>query len=213
MIRVVLVDDHAVLRAGLAALLAATEDIVCVGTAGDGPTALQIIEHVAPDVVVLDLSMPGQSGVDVLRALRARNSTARVLVLTSFSEEELVVEAVQAGADGYLLKQSEAETILDGIRSAAAGAAPVDPTVARSLLQSLRVHGQGELLTEREREVLELVRQGQPNKSIARRLDISEHTVKAHVTRILQRIGVSDRTQAALWAERHIRHGSSDARP
>jgi DNA-binding NarL/FixJ family response regulator len=128
----------------------------------------------------------------------------RVLVLTSFGQPDLVLDAVHAGADGYLLKHSEGETLLDGLRVVAAGGSPFDPSVARWLVADVRERGQGELLTDREREVLELVRQGHPNKVIARRLCISERTVKAHVTHILQRIGVTDRTQAALWAERHL---------
>jgi DNA-binding NarL/FixJ family response regulator len=126
-------------------------------------------------------------------------------VLTSFSDADLVVEAFRAGADGYLLKHQEAEAILDAVRVIAAGGAPVDPLVAPSVIADLRDRGQGELLSDREREVLELVRQGHPNRTIARRLSITEGTVKTHVTHILQRIGASDRTQAALWAERRLR--------
>lgn len=204
MIRVVVVDDHAVVRRGIASLLDSADDIECVGAAADGASGLEEIARLRPDVVVMDLSMPGLTGVDVIRALREREDPVRVLVLTSFDDGELVLQAVQAGADGYLLKHSEAEVILDGVRSVAAGAAPVDPVVARSLLSSVREQQEGGQLTDREREVLELVRQGQPNKSIARRLQISEHTVKVHITHILQRIGASDRTQAALWAERYL---------
>jgi DNA-binding NarL/FixJ family response regulator len=203
-IRVVVVDDHAVVRRGIASLLDSADDIECVGAAADGSSGLEQIARLLPDVVVMDLSMPGLTGVDVIRALREREDPVGVLVLTSFDDGELVLQAVQAGADGYLLKHSEAEAILDGVRSVAAGAAPVDPVVARSLLSSVREQQEVGQLTDREREVLELVRQGQPNKSIARRLQISEHTVKVHVTHILQRIGASDRTQAALWAERYL---------
>ena len=204
MIRVVVVDDHAVVRAGLVSLLASTEDITCVGTAGDGSAALELVQRLDPDVLVLDLSMPGKNGVSTMQDLRARGLSTRVLVLTSFAESELVLDAVHAGADGYLLKESQAESILEGIRRVAAGEAPVDPAVAGSLLHTVRDQAAGAMLTDREQEVLELVRQGRPNKTIARRLGISEHTVKAHLTRILQRIGVTDRLQAALWAERHL---------
>jgi DNA-binding NarL/FixJ family response regulator len=204
-IRVVVVDDHEVVRQGLTSLLGSAEDIECVGTAGDGVSALDLVGDVDPDVVVLDLSMPpGMDGVAVLRALRARGDRARVLVLTSYGDSGRVMDAVLAGADGYLLKQNEAERIIDGVRSVAAGRSPVDPAVAPWLLSSVRDTSQADLLTEREREVLDLVRMGQPNKSIARRLQISERTVKGHVTRIFQRIGVTDRTQAALWAQRHL---------
>jgi DNA-binding NarL/FixJ family response regulator len=203
-IRVLVVDDHAVVRAGLASLLATTDDLECIGVTGDGTAALELVDELDPDVVLLDLSMPGLDGVGVTRALRRTGRVVPILVLTSYSDSGLVVEAVRAGADGYLLKQSEAEVILDGVRTVAAGRAPVDPAVASQLMSDIRERSPAEELTEREREVLELVRQGHPNKSIARRLEISERTVKAHVTRIFQRIGVGDRTQAALWAERHL---------
>lgn len=204
MIRVVVVDDHAVVREGLASLLQAADDITCIGTAGDGGTALEMVERLDPDVLVLDLSMPGKDGVATMHDLRARGLSTRVLVLTSFAETDLVLDAIRAGADGYVLKDSEAESILTGIRTVAAGDAPLSPTVARSLLHTVRDQSASGMLTRREREVLELVRRGQPNKTIARQLGISEHTVKAHLARILQRIGANDRTQAALWAERHL---------
>jgi DNA-binding NarL/FixJ family response regulator len=203
-IRVLVVDDHAVVRAGLASLLATTDDLQCVGATGDGLTALELVDELAPDVVLLDLSMPGLDGVGVTSALRRTGRSVPVQVLTSYSNSGLVVDAVRAGADGYLLKQSEAEVILDGVRTVADGQAPVDPAVAAQLMNDIRYRSPADELTEREHEVLEMVRQGHPNKSIARRLQISERTVKAHVTRIFQRIGVSDRTQAALWAERHL---------
>jgi DNA-binding NarL/FixJ family response regulator len=204
-ITVLVVDDHAVVQAGLAAILTSARDLQCVGTVGDAAGALELVERLAPDVVLLDVSMPGGDGVSVTRELRRRGLPVRILVLTSFSDPDLVVDIVQAGADGYLLKENEAETILDGVRAVAAGRAPVDPTVARSLLAEVRGRAApGNVLTEREREVLELVREGNPNRFIARRLQITERTVKAHVTHIFQRIGVTDRTQAALWAERHL---------
>jgi DNA-binding NarL/FixJ family response regulator len=204
-IRVLVVDDHEVVRQGLAALLGATGDLECVGTVSDGDQVLGEVDRSAADVVVLDLSMPSPDGVSVIRALRRSGRSVRVLVLTSFQEPERVLEAMQAGADGYLLKDARAERILDGVRAVAAGGAPIDPSVARLLLTDLRQHAGLDGLTDREREVLELVRQGLPNKSIARRLQITERTVKAHVTNILLRLGVSDRTQAALLAERHLR--------
>jgi DNA-binding NarL/FixJ family response regulator len=204
MIRVLVVDDHAVVRRGLTSMLASADDLECVGEAADGASALDLVEHLSPDVVLLDLSMPGQGGIEVTRAIRRTAQAVRVLVLTAFGEPDLVLEAVHAGADGYLLKHNAAETLLDGVRVVAAGGSPFDPAVACWLVADVRERGQGEMLTDREREVLELVRGGHPNKVIARRLCISERTVKAHVTHILQRIGVSDRTQAALWAERHL---------
>ncbi len=205
MIRVLVVDDHEVVRRGLAAMLGATGDLECVGEVPDGDQVLAEVDRSAADVVMLDLSMPGRDGVSVIRALRRAGRPVRVLVLTSFQEPERVLEAIQAGADGYLLKDARGERILDGVRAVAAGGAPIDPSVARLLLTDLRQHAGLDGLTDREREVLELVRQGLPNKSIARRLRITERTVKAHVTNILHRLGVSDRTQAALLAERNLR--------
>ncbi|MGY1689736.1 response regulator [Geodermatophilus sp. SYSU D01105] len=206
MIRVLVVDDHTVVRRGLTHLLATTDDMECVGEAADGDQAVEMIAEHRPDVVLLDLSMPGSDGVSVIRRLRAAGDPTRVLVLTSFSDAGLVLDAVSAGADGYLLKQSRAEQILDGVRTVATGGAPVDPAVASSLLRDVRDRGAPAVpLTDREAEVLELIRLGYPNRLIARRLAISERTVKVHVTHILQRIGVTDRTQAALWAERNLR--------
>jgi DNA-binding NarL/FixJ family response regulator len=205
MIQVLVVDDHEVVRTGLALLLGSASDMVCVGTAADGDAAVELEQRLSPDVVLLDLSMPGRDGVSVTRALREAGRQVRVLVLTSFSTPDLVLDVVQSGADGYLLKESRAETILDGVRAVAAGGSAVDPAVARWLWTGLQGHAAAGSLTDREREVLELVRQGHANKAIARRLAITERTVKAHVTHILQRLGVHDRTQAALWAERHLR--------
>ena len=205
MIRVVVADDHAVVRRGIASVLSAADDIECVAAAGDGNAALALTEQLDPDVLLLDLSMPGRDGIRVIQELRSLSLAARVLVLTSFSDSSLVLESLRAGADGYLLKHREAEEIIDAVRVIAAGGAPVDPLVAPSVIADLRDRGHGHLLTDREREVLELVRQGHPNRAIARRLRITEGTVKTHVTHILQRIGAADRTQAALWAARHLR--------
>jgi DNA-binding NarL/FixJ family response regulator len=207
MIRVVVVDDHAVVRSGLAGLLATTDDLECVGAAADGAGALDLVETLRPDVVVLDLSLPDQNGITVARALRTTDPGVGILVLTAFWNTDLVMEVLRAGVDGYLLKQCEAEVLLDGVRAVAEGGAPLDPTVARELISDLREHAEVPALTDREREVLEMVRRGHPNKIIARRLQISERTVKAHTSHIFQRIGVCDRTQAALWAERHLSGG------
>ena len=205
MIRVLVVDDHEVVRQGLSGLFGAAPDMECVGAAADGASAVDLAEVLDPDVVLLDLSMPpGMDGIAVMEVLRQRGVRARVLVLTSYGDADHVLAAVQAGADGYLLKHTSADRILEDVRSVAAGAAPLDPCVSPCLLSQVRRGGEPPLLTERERQVLELVHDGQPNKSIARRLHISERTVKGHVTRIFQRIGVADRTQAALWAERHL---------
>ena len=201
-VRVVLVDDHAVIRAGLQQLLAGTEDIVVVGTAANGAEALDVVRAIRPDVVLMDLQMPGVDGVAATRSIMAEELGVDVLVLTSFSDSERIVAALDAGAVGYLLKDADPVDVLEGIRAVSRGESPIHPRAARALL-GVRAGSQQVQLTSREREVLTLVREGLANKQIARRLDISERTVKAHLTSAFARIGVSDRTQAALWAERH----------
>jgi DNA-binding NarL/FixJ family response regulator len=201
MIKVLLVDDHRLVRAGLRALLATVDDIEVVGVAADGAEALLVASGTSPDVVLMDLSMPGMGGVDATRELRRLMPAVRVVVLTSFPDEELVLRAVDAGAVGYLLKDAEPEDLVQGIRDAAGGGSPVSGKVAWALLR--REPAASELLSAREREVLSLVAEGLTNKRIASRLGISEATVKAHLTNIYQRLGIADRTQAALWARRH----------
>ncbi|WP_435743867.1 response regulator [Nocardioides sp. SYSU DS0663] len=201
-IRVVLVDDHAVIRAGLAQLLAGTDDIEVVGEADNGATALEVVRATAPDVVLMDLQMPGVDGVTATRNIRAAGLSADVLVLTSYSDSERIVGALDAGAVGYLLKDAEPDDVLHGIRAVSRGESPIHPRAARALLGA-RSGPAPVQLTSRESEVLALVREGLANKQIARRLGISERTVKAHLTSAFARIGVTDRTQAALWAERN----------
>ncbi len=206
MIRVVLVDDHAVVRTGLAQLVAASGDMEVVGSASDGSEALAVVQDTEPDVVLMDLQMPGVDGVQATKALRAAGVRSEVLVLTSYSDSDRIVAALDAGAVGYLLKDADPEDVLAGIRAVARGESPLHPRAARALLSA---RGSGDLktddagLTTREQEVLGLVRQGLANKQIGRKLGISERTVKAHLTSIFQRLDVQDRTQAALWAERH----------
>ncbi len=205
MIRVVLVDDHELVRLGLHQLLSAADDIEVVGSAPNGSVALELVEALRPDVVLMDLQMPGMDGVEATRRLQRLEPRPQVVVLTSFSDRDKITAAVDAGAAGYLLKDVDPVDLLNGVRAAARGESPLHPKAARELLNA-RSAGQsptGTLhLTPREIEVLQLVRQGLANKQIARRLDISERTVKAHLTSVFQRIGVVDRTQAALWAER-----------
>lgn len=203
--RVLLVDDHAVVRAGLAQLLAGYADLLVVGTVATGEAAVAAVADLTPDVVLMDLQMPGMDGVEATRRIVAA-STSQVVVLTSFSDSERIVAALDAGAMGYLLKDAEPEELVEGIRTVMAGGSPIHPRAARQLLTSRTAaeRGQGATrLTDREREVLGLVRQGLANKQIARRLGISERTVKAHLSAVFATIGVTDRTQAALWAERH----------
>ena len=204
MIRVVIVDDHAVVRSGLEQFLATTGDIEVVGTAADGLEGVEMTAATEPDVVVMDLSMPQLDGVEATRRIAVEHPSSRVLVLTSFSDRTRIMDALSAGADGYLLKHSDPEAIAAAIRSVHSGEAPLDPKAARALLESRRTASEASSLTDRERQVLDLVRQGLANKQIARKLGISERTVKAHLTSVFSTLGVSDRTQAAIWANEHL---------
>lgn len=204
MIRVLLVDDHALVRRGLAALFAEVRDIEVVGSVEDGSLAAAAALDVRPDVVLMDLSMPGMDGIEATRAVLAVLPAARVVVLTSFGEHERILAALEAGATGYLLKDAEPDAVVRGVRDAAAGGVPLSPRAATALLPGNRPAPRGGAgLSTREREVLALVAVGLPNKSIARRLQISEKTVKAHLTRVFSVLGVGDRTSAALWARNH----------
>jgi DNA-binding NarL/FixJ family response regulator len=200
-IKVVLVDDHAVIRMGLAQLLAAVSDIEVVGEAANGEEAIAVVDATRPDVVLMDLQMPGMDGVTATRRI-VEAGLADVLVLTSFSDNERIVGALDAGAVGYLLKDADPDDVLDGIRAVSRGESPIHPKAARALIGT-RAGSTNVQLTAREAEVLGLVKDGLANKQIARRLGISERTVKAHLTSAFARIGVADRTQAALWVERH----------
>ncbi|MFN0090310.1 MAG: response regulator [Acidimicrobiales bacterium] len=203
-IRVVVVDDHHVVRAGLEQLLGTAPGIELVGMAADGLEAMQLVAALSPDVVLMDLSMPNLDGVGATRQLMDAHPELRVVVLTSFSDQRRILDALDAGASGYLLKHASAEELFDAIRAAALGGAPLDPMAARVLLNANRDRRVDNQLSDREQEVLHLVSQGLANKHIARRLGITERTVKAHLTHIFQRIGVTDRTQAALWARDHL---------
>jgi DNA-binding NarL/FixJ family response regulator len=204
-IRVLIAEDHAMVRAGLTELLGNRDDIEVVGEAADGAEAIERARDVAPDVVLMDLSMPGVDGIEATRQITVEVPAAHVVVLTSFSDRERILDALDAGAVGYLLKDLEPEELHRGILAAARGESPLAPKAAHAVL-SARAEARPATveLTGREREVLDLVAEGLPNKLIARRLEISEKTVKAHLTRVFQTIGVTDRTQAALWAKRNL---------
>ena len=202
MIRVLVVDDHPVLRGGLEQLVSGAADMEVVGTAADGRAALERVRETAPDVVLMDLQMPGVDGVTATRTILAETPGTQVLVLTSFSDGERIVAALDAGAVGYLLKDADPDDVLDGIRAVSRGESPIHPRAARELLGVRQAAPTAVDLTPRELEVLALVRAGFANKQIARRLGISERTVKAHLTSVFSSIGVTDRTQAAVWAER-----------
>lgn len=202
-ITVVLVDDHRLVRAGLRGIIDAAADLTVVGEAADGSEALAVVRAAQPDVVLMDLSMPGVDGIEGTARLRDAGESARVVVLTSFVEHDRVTAALAAGAVGYLLKDSDPRDVLEAIRSAAAGHAPLDARVARALLPSSKPADPAAALSGREREVLLLVAQGMANKQVARQLGISERTVKAHLGNVFRHIGVADRTSAALWARDH----------
>jgi DNA-binding NarL/FixJ family response regulator len=203
MIRVVVADDHAVVRRGLTGLIEAADDMTVVGVAGDGAEAVALVREHRPDVALMDLQMPGVDGVEATRTIVAEGLGTEVLVLTSFSDQARIHAAIDAGAVGYLLKDAEPEQLLDGIRAVARGESPIDPRAARHLLAARPTAGAVADLSPREAEVLRLVVEGLLNKQIAQRLGVTERTVKAHLTSAYQRIGVADRTQAALWAQRH----------
>jgi NarL family two-component system response regulator LiaR len=204
-ISVLIVDDHAVVREGLRSFLELQDGIEVVGEAADGEAAVRAAEAWSPDVVLMDLVMPRLDGVGAMRELRRRLPTARVIVLTSFPDDDRLLPAIQAGAAGYLLKNADPKEVVRAVRAAHAGDALLDPGVAARLVAAISQPpgaAPAERLTPREGEVLALIARGMPNKLIARELEISEKTVKTHVGHLLAKLGVSDRTQAALRAVR-----------
>lgn len=202
MTRVLIVDDHRVVRVGLEALIEATDDLTVVGAAADGAEACELAIELEPDVVLMDLTMPVMDGVQATQQILQHNPSIRIVVLTSFSDRDRVLAAIDAGASGYQLKDADSDILLASIRNAAEGQAPFDPRVTREVLMSRSAPpNDAPELTQREQEVLQLLGGGMLNKQIARRLGIAESTVKSHLTNIFQRIGVTDRTQAALWAQ------------
>jgi DNA-binding NarL/FixJ family response regulator len=203
MTTVLLVDDHRLVRAGLRAIIEAAGDLSVVGEAADGRDIVDVVRDLAPDVVLMDLSMPQVGGIEATTAMRSAGVDVPVVVLTSFAESEHVTAALSAGAVGYLLKDSEPADVVRAIRAAADGNAPIDPRVARALLPSATVQDGSAGLSAREREVLGLVAKGMANKQVARALGISERTVKVHLGNVFRHIGVADRTSAALWARDH----------
>jgi DNA-binding NarL/FixJ family response regulator len=202
-IRLVIVDDHPLVRRGLCELFGEEADIEVVDAVGNGQQAVSTVLAQQPDVVLMDLSMPGMDGIEATRRLLAVRPETPVVMLSSFDDHERVMEALDSGAVGYILKDAESDELLRGVRAAARGDSPLSPRAARALLTARRGRRPFEELTVRELDVLRLVARSLSNKQIAWRLSISEKTVKAHMTSIFGRIGVGDRTQAALWAQRH----------
>ncbi|MCX5379133.1 response regulator transcription factor [Streptomyces sp. NBC_00091] len=212
-IRVLLVDDHQVVRRGLRTFLEVQEDIEVVGEAADGSEGTARAEELRPDVILMDVKMPGTDGIESLRRLRDLGNPARVLIVTSFTEQRTVVPALRAGAAGYVYKDIDPDALAGAIRSVHAGYVLLQPEVAEALLAAQDDRGapagRPGALTDREREVLGLIADGRSNREIARALVLSEKTVKTHVSNILMKLDLSDRTQAALWA---VRHGITDQR-
>ena len=200
-IRVLVVDDHPVVRQGLRTFLDLQDDVTVVAEAGDAASAVDLAVALRPDVVLLDLRMPGDDGVSALRSLRARGLTCRVLILTSFTGADAVLPALRAGADGYIYKDVDPVALITAIRAVHQGHVLMHPDVARRLTATDSAVRSGNL-TRRERDVLTEIARGRSNREIARTLDVSEKTVKTHVSAILAKLGVADRTQAALHAVR-----------
>ncbi|WP_309717384.1 response regulator transcription factor [Armatimonas sp.] len=208
-ITVLLTDDHAIVRQGVRAFLETQSDIKVVGEAGSGEEAIQLCEALAPDIVLMDLLMPGMGGVEATRRVKAISPRTRVIVLTSYHEDEHVLPAIRAGALSYLLKDVAAGEIATAIRKAAAGEVTLSPAIAAQMMKAVtgerkspEAPGPESPLTVREREVIRLIADGLSNTEIAERLFLSEKTVKSHVSNILAKLHVTDRTQAAVYAWR-----------
>jgi len=207
LIRVLIADDHAVVRQGLRTFLALQDDMEVVADAADGEEAVRAAREHAPDIVLMDLVMPNMDGVEATRRIAAERPATRVIALTSFLEDDKVLPDVRAGAAGYLLKDVEPAELVKAIRGAADGDTPLSPTIATRVVEEI-AHGGGapaqvDDLTPRERDVLILIARGRSNKVIALELGVAEKTVKTHVSHILGKLGLTDRTQAALYAVRH----------
>jgi DNA-binding NarL/FixJ family response regulator len=211
-VRVVVADDHQVVRTGFAALLDTQPDFTVLGTASDGAEAVRISQQLRPDVVLMDVRMPGTDGIEATRQLTGRADSPRVIILTTFDLDEYVYDALRAGASGFLLKDVTAERLFDAVRVVAAGEALLAPAITRRLISEfarLRPKATGQLdvpaaglreLTPRETEVLRLLAEGLSNPEIANRLVVTEETVKTHVSRVLHKLGLRDRTQAVVLA-------------
>jgi len=202
MIRILIVDDHPVVREGLMAVLEGIPDIRVVGTAQSAEEALAAMKTVRPDIVLLDLELPGMSGIDAIPRVIAGGDHVRVIVLTAYDTEERVLGAIRAGAGGYLLKGAAAAEIVHAIRAVREGGSYLTPRVATQVMAQVVSRGRSGVLSEREREVLRLIAQGQSNKQIGRQLSITERTVKFHVTSIFNKLGTDNRAQAIAVAAR-----------
>jgi NarL family two-component system response regulator LiaR len=213
-IRVLIVDDHAIVREGQMALIDTEPGMEVIGEAQDGFESVEMADKLQPDVILMDLEMPRKGGIEATGEIKAKKPDARILVLTSFTEDEKVYAAIKAGAQGYLLKDSSPNEILAAIRRVHLGETSMHPSIAEKLMRELQrssnLKPTVDPLTEREMEILKLVAQGLPNQEIAERLVISERTVRTHVTNILSKLHLANRTQAALYA---LREGLTDLDP
>ncbi len=205
-IKVLIVDDHQVVRQGLRTFLELHEDIAVVGEAGDGVAAVKMVYQLEPDVVLMDLVMPRMDGISATRELRSKGLPAKVIALTSFTEDDKVIPAIQAGASSYLLKDVSPDDLVEAIRAVHRGEARLHPDIAHKLMEQVAHQASAtnavpvEHLTEREREVIRLVAQGRSNAEIAQALIISDKTVKTHISNVLSKLGLQDRTQLAIYA-------------
>lgn len=212
-IKVLIVDDHQVVRQGLRTFLELHDDILVVGEAGNGETAVALAVQLSPDVVLMDLVMPVMDGITATSQIKSNCPDTRVIALTSFTEDDKIFPAIQAGASSYLLKDVTPDELVDAIRAVHHGETRLHPDITRRLVEQVahqppaRQSGFVPVLTEREREVIRLVAEGQSNRRIAETLTISEKTVKAHISNILGKLGLSDRTQMAIYA---IKNGLAD---
>lgn len=201
---VLIVDDHPVVRKGLELLLEIEPGLTIVGEANDANSAIQLNKQLQPHIILMDLMLPGKNGIEAIAQIKSDNPNVKVIVLTSFEDKEMILAVMDTGIDGYLLKNAEGEALLQAIRAVQKGDMPLDPRVTRYLLE----FGQnanspnGLHLTERERQTLELITQGLSNKDVAYQLSITEGTVKSYVRQIFGKLGVSTRTEAAMWATR-----------
>jgi DNA-binding NarL/FixJ family response regulator len=215
-IRVLIVDDHRMVRNGLRDFLSGEPDLLVIAEAETGEQAIERVEEFAPDVVLMDLMMPGMGGIAAIGTLRQAHPEVKIIALTSFADDEQVFPALQNGANGYLLKDVDPDELASAIRAVRRGESPLDPEVAKRLIRQFQrgptvpaPKAEHEPLTERERDVLRLLTEGKSNKEIASELFIGDRTVKSHLSAIFQKLNVEDRTQAALYA---VRHGLVDAR-
>jgi NarL family two-component system response regulator LiaR len=208
-IKVLIVDDHQVVRQGLRTFLELHEDIRVVGEAGNGEEAVAMAARLAPDVILMDLVMPGMDGITATSRIKSIHPATRVIALTSFTEDDKIFPALQAGASSYLLKDVTPDELVEAIRAAHHGETRLHPDVGRRLVEQVahqppvKQTGSASSLTEREREVIQLVTEGKSNREIAEALIISDKTVKAHISNILGKLGLNDRTQMAVYAIKH----------